>query len=137
MRRSQVVLAGIAVAGAAVTGSAFTAANVVPNSVAGYGQGAVTGATIYDIDYTPYAADNTDLGAVVFQSSTDVTGKTATMTLKQNTTLVGSSPYSCSLGAWNPTGGPRNSGAMDITCSAASDHPDFDSFNFVGLTVVD
>jgi hypothetical protein len=129
MRRSHVVLTGIAVAGAAVTGSAFTAANVVPTSVAGYGQGSVTGATVTDIDYLPYTLDNTDLGTVTFNASTNVVGKTASLTLKQGTTVVGT--FSCD------TSGPYGSGTMDIVCDATSTHPDFDSFNFVGLTVLD
>jgi hypothetical protein len=129
MRKSHVLLTGLAVAGAAVTGSAFTAANVVPGSVAGYGQGAVTGATVTDVDYTPLAADNTDLGSVTFNSSTNVVGKTASLTLKQGTTVIGT--FSCD------TSGPYGSGTMDIVCDASSTHPDFDSFNFVGLTVLD
>jgi hypothetical protein len=130
MRRSHLVLTAVGIAAAAVTGSAFTAANTVPNTVAGYGEGQVTGATVTDIDYTPYASDNTDLGTVVFQSSTNVTGKTATLTLKMGTTPVGSSPYSCTLGAYA-------AGTMDITCDTSADHPDFDSFDHVGLTIVD
>jgi hypothetical protein len=129
MRKTHLALAGLGLTAAAVTGSAFTAANVVPASVAGYGQGSVTGATVTDIDYTPYASDNTDLGAVVFNSSTDVTGKTATLTLKSDaTTVLGT--YTCTLGAYA-------AGTMDITCDTTSDHPDFDSFTYVGLTVVD
>jgi hypothetical protein len=130
MRRSHLVLTAVGISAAAVTGSAFTAANVVPDTVAGYGEGQVTGATVTDIDYTPYATDNTDLDTVVFQSSTDVTGKTATLTLKNGTTPVGSSPYTCTLGAYA-------AGTMDITCSTAADHPDFDSFDHVGLTIID
>lgn len=129
MRRSQLVLTGVAVTAVAVTGSAFTAANSVPDTVAGYGQGQVTGATVTDIDYVPYASDNTDLATVVFNSSTDVTGKTATLTLKSDaTTVLGT--YACTLGAYA-------AGTMDISCDTSSDHPDFASFSFVGLTVVD
>src|SRR3954469_9150194 len=73
MRRSHLVLTAVGISAAAVTGSAFTAANVVPDPVAGYGEGQVACATVTDIDYTPYATDNTDLDTVVFQSSTDVT----------------------------------------------------------------
>jgi hypothetical protein len=130
MRRSHLVLTAVGISAAAVTGSAFTAANTVPDTVAGYGEGQVTGATVTDIDYTPYAADNTDLDTVVFQSSTDVTGKTATLTLKNGTNPVGLSPYACSLGAYA-------AGTMDITCDVSADHPDFDSFDHVGLTIVD
>ncbi|MFD2093827.1 hypothetical protein [Blastococcus deserti] len=130
MRRSHVVLTGIAVAGAAVTGSAFTAANVMPSTtVAGYGQTSVTGATVTDIDFLPYTADNTDVGSVTFNSSTNVGGKTASLTLKQGTTVIGT--FTCD------TTGAYNLGTMDIVCDASSTHPDFDSFNFVGLTVLD
>ena len=130
MRRTHVVLTGIAVAGAAVTGSAFTAANVVPNSVAGYGQGSVTGATISDVDYTPYASDNTDLGSVTFNSDTNVNGKTATLTLKNGTSVVGT--FSC-----DTTTSVYSGVTMDIVCNTAATHPAFASFNFVGLTVMD
>jgi hypothetical protein len=128
MRRSHLVLTAVGVAAAAATGSAFTAANTVPASVAGYGQGQVTGATISDVDYVADGSDNTNLASVVFNSSTDVTGKTATLTLKSDaTTVVGT--YACSLGAYA-------AGTMDITC-ATGDTPAFDSFTYVGLTVVD
>ena len=128
MRKSHLALAGLGLTAAAATGSAFTAANVVPASVAGYGEGSVSGATVTDIDYTPSATDNTDLASVVFHSSTDVTGRTATMTLKSGATPVGTSPYSCTLGAYA-------AGTMTITCATA-DTPAFSSFNTVGLTVV-
>ena len=129
MRKSHLIVGAIGLSAAAVTGSAFTAANVVPASVAGYGQGAVTGATVTDVDYTPYASDNTDLATVTFNSSTNVNGKTASLTLKQGTTVVAT--FSCD------TTGTYASGTMDIVCDASSTHPDFDSFNFVGLTVLD
>jgi hypothetical protein len=128
VRNSRVLFAGIVVAATAVTGSAYTAANTVPNSVAGYGEGTVSGATVTDIDYTASGTDNTDLASVVFHSSTDVTGRTATMTLKSGTTPVGTSPYSCTLGTYT-------AGTMTITCATA-DTPAFTSFNTVGLTVV-
>jgi hypothetical protein len=130
MRKSHLALAGVGVAAAAVTGSAFTAANVVPASVAGYGQGAVSGATVTDIDYTPYSGDNTDLATVTFNSSTNVGGKTATLTLKSDaTTVVGT--FACD------TTGAYASGTMDIVCDTSTAHPAFDSFTYVGLTVVD
>jgi hypothetical protein len=127
MRRSHLLLAGLGITAVAVTGSAFTAANTVPNSVAGYGQGTVTGATVTNIAYTP-AADATNLASVVFTSSTNVTGRTATMMLKQGTSPVGTSPYSCTLGTWSGS-------AIDITC-LTPDNPPIANFNTVGLTVV-
>jgi hypothetical protein len=129
MRKSHLIIGAVGLSAAAVTGSAFTAANVVPASVAGYGQGAVTGATVTDIDYTAYASDNTDLATVTFNSSTNVTGKTASLTLKQGAVVVGT--FSCD------TSGAYAAGTMDIVCDASATHPDFDSFNFVGLTVLD
>src|SRR5215207_3684933 len=105
MRKSHLALAGLGLTAAAVTGSAFTAANVVPTSVAGYGQGSVTGATVTDIDYTPYSLDNTDLGTVTFNSSTNVQNKTASLTLKQGTSVVGT--FTCD------TSGAYALGTMD------------------------
>jgi hypothetical protein len=123
-----VLLAGLAVSG---TG-AFTASNTLPaTTVAGYGAAAVTGATVTTIQYTPSATDSSKLSQVVFNSSTDVTGKTATMTLRSSGAQVGS-PYTCTLGAYALT-------TMAITCSTgASDaaRATFASFDSVALTVV-
>jgi len=129
MRTSRVVFAGIAVAAAAVAGtSAFTASNTVPDSVAGYGEGTISGATVTDIQYTPLSSDNTYLASVVFTTTDDVTNETSTMTLKSGTTPVGSSPYSCTYSAYS-------SGSMTITC-LTPDNPAFADFDTVGLTVV-
>ena len=129
MRKSRVLLAGVAVAGAAVTTSAFTASNTLGASQAGYGESAVTGATVTDIVYTPWATDNAKLGQVVFTTSTDVTGLTATMLLREaDGDIVGTNPYTCAITGTAPA-------PMTITCATA-DHPDLDSFVTVGLTVV-
>lgn len=128
MRSSRVMFTGIAVAAAAVAGtSAFTASNTVPNSVAGYGQGTISGATVTDIQYTPLSSDNTYLASVVFTTTTDVTNETSTMTLKSGSATVGASPYSCTYSSYSTT--------MTITC-LTPDNPAFTSFNTVGLTVV-
>jgi hypothetical protein len=138
MRRSHLVLTGVAIAGAAVTGSAYTAANVVPDSVAGFGQGTVTGATVVDVNYTPYLSDNTDLGSVEFISSTELDEvlHNATLTLKAGvddaaTPLVDGT-YTCDIGTWN-----SGTSRVSIVCDTTSNHPDFDTFQTVGLTVVD
>lgn len=130
MRRSHLLLAGLGITAVAVTGSAFTAANVVPTSIAGYGQGAVTGATVTDIDYTALSSNNTFLDTVTFNSSTNVNGKTATLTLKQGTSVVGT--FTC-----DTTTSVYGASTMDIICSTSPTNPAFDSFNFVGLTVLD
>jgi hypothetical protein len=128
MRTSHVVLAGVAVAAAAVTTSAFTAGNTLQASKAGYGQSSVTGATVSDIEYTPWATDNARLGQVVFTTSTDVTGLTATMLLREGDgDIVGTNPYSCIIAG--------TVGTQTITC-ATGDHPELDDFVTVGLTVV-
>jgi hypothetical protein len=128
MRTSHVVLAGVAVAAAAVTTSAFTAGNTLQASKAGYGESTVTGATVTDIEYTAWSTDNARLGQVVFTTSTDVTGLTATMLLRNGANaIVGTNPYPCLI-----TG---TVGSQTITC-ATSDHPELDDFVTVGLTVV-
>src|SRR5689334_10349140 len=83
MRKSRVLLAGVAVAAAGVATSAFTTSNDfsgVDNNVAGYGQLAVSGATVTNIAYTP-DADVSKLASVVFTTSNDITGASATMGL--------------------------------------------------------
>lgn len=123
-----VLLAGLAISGA----GAFTAGNSLPaTTTAGYGAAAATGATITSVQYTPSATDSSKLSQVVFNSSTDVTGKTATMTLRSAGAQVGS-PYSCTLGTYALS-------TMTITCSTgASDAARalFSSFDTVALTVV-
>jgi hypothetical protein len=129
MRTSRVLLAGIAVAGAAVTTSAFTASNTVPASVAGFGEGAVTGATVTDIHYVQNTADGTILDAVEFTSTTNLTGRTVTMTLKDGGSVVGT-PYSCAVKtAWDATD-------IVMTCDTTGSTRNFEDFDSVGLTVV-
>jgi hypothetical protein len=137
MRTSHVVLATAGIAAAVVTGSAFTASNDVSgvhHNVAGYGEVTATGATVTDISYVPQASDNTYLHEVVFTTSTDVSGQTATLTLKSGTTplTVGASSakfVTCTNGTFAST--------MTITCDVAADTVEFTAFDTVGLTVVD
>lgn len=129
MRMSRVLLAGVAVAGAAVTTSAFTASNTVPASVAGFGEGAVTGATVTDIHYVQNASDGTILDAVEFTSTTNLTGRTVTMTLKKSGGVVGT-PYTCAVKTpWDATD-------IVITCDTTGSTLDFEDFDSVGLTVI-
>jgi hypothetical protein len=137
MRKSRVLLAGVAVAAAAAATSAFTASNT--NSVAlsdrkaGYGEVVVTGVTVTNTQYNPLAADASKLDTVVFTVTGNVTGQRATLTLKKApSTVVGS--YTCS---------PATSGSDTlITCDTATAlgagvvNPDITSFDTVGLTVV-
>jgi hypothetical protein len=141
MRKSRILLAGAAVAAAAVATSAFTASNTVPDSVAGYGQGDVTGATVDNIDYVASPTDSTILNAVKFTVTTDITGATSTMVLKSGATPANpndgtdgtpvGNPYACSITT------PWADGELILTCDTTVDGPvTFASFNAVGLTVV-
>jgi hypothetical protein len=132
MRSSHVLLAGVAVAAAAVTTSAFTASNTVPASVAGFGQGAVTGATITDIHYIANTGDGTILDGVELTSTTNLTGKTVTMTLKTTGgTVVVGTPYSCTIkDAWDATD-------IVMECDTTGSTRRFADFDSVGVTVID
>ena len=137
MRLSRVLLAGAAVAAAGIATTAFTAGNDVPDSVAGYGQGDVTGATVSNINYVANANDGTVLDAVRFTVITDVTTATSTMTLKGGATADTTDgtpvddPYACTVSTpWDGT-------SLVLTCDTTLNGPvGFDSFNAVGLTVL-
>ncbi|MCW2523770.1 MAG: hypothetical protein JWO63_2105 [Frankiales bacterium] len=108
--------------------SASTASNTVPNSVAGFGEGTVTGATVTAIHYVTDTADPSKLDSVVFDSSTDITGTTVTMTLKDGSLAIIGSPYACSYT-------PYAAGATTITCLTA-DLPATANLGATDLTVV-
>jgi|tagenome__1003787_1003787.scaffolds.fasta_scaffold20942234_2 hypothetical protein len=129
MRKSRVLLAGVAVAAAGVATSAFTASNTVPASVAGSGTGAVSGAVVTNIHYVTNAADATRVDAVELTSTTNLTGKLTTMTLKNGSTVVGT-PYSCAVKTpWDTT-------VIVMTCDTTGSTRTFDEFNSVSVTVV-
>lgn len=139
MRMSRVLLAAAAVTATAVTTSAFTAGNTVPSSVAGYGQATVTGATINSISYTANATDGTVLDAVVFESYTNITSSTSTLTLKSTSGTVVVDQYACTVTTpWDAVATPP---FLILTCdtTAASNGGqvrNFADFDTVGLTVV-
>src|SRR4051794_37215965 len=125
MRKSRVLLAGVAVAAAAAATSAFTASQTVDDSVAGYGEGTVTGAHITDFHYVTNGDDGTVVDAIEFSSAGDLTGKEVTLTLKDAGDVVGD-PYACDVKTpWDNTtivmscdttiGGPRNFADFDTT----------------------
>jgi hypothetical protein len=136
MRKSRVLLAGVAVAAAAAATSAYTASNTVPASVAGTGQGAVTGAVVTNIHYVANTGDSNILDAVEFTTTTDIHLNTSTMTLKKtNGTVVVGTPYTCAVTT------PWNNTSLVLTCdTTAALHSNvvrrFDDFDAVGLTVV-
>jgi len=132
MRKSRLLLAGVAVAAAGVATSAFTAANTVPASVAGYGQATVTGATVTDIHYVTDPGDGTVVDSVEFTSTTNLTGKDVTLTMKTTggTAVVGQ-PYTCAVKtAWDLT-------IIVMECDTTATTRNFADFDSVGITVVD
>jgi hypothetical protein len=141
MRSSRMIFTGTVMAAAVASGTAMTAGNTVPGSVAGYGEGMVSGAIVTNINYTALTADNTKLASVTFTTSTDITAQTGagktTMTLKSGATAgsppaggtpLRATPYVCGVGiAWTGT-------SMTVVCDTG-DNPRFDAFTSVGLTV--
>ena len=127
MRKSHLALAGLGVTVAAVTGSAFTAANnfTAPTNVAGYGQMTATGATITNVAYT-LASDVSKVSAVTFTTTTDISGKTARLQLRQGSTIV--STHTCDTsGAF--------AASMTVPCTITTP-ADLTSFDTTGFTVV-
>jgi hypothetical protein len=124
MRKSRVLLAGVAVAAAGVATSAFTASNSMPaDSVLGYGQVHVTGAVVTSVVYHRDGTDGTKLTDIVFTTSTPITSETGTLQLLDGTTPVGA-PVTCTLAGTAP--------GQTFTCLTTAV---IDSFDTVGLTV--
>lgn len=132
MRRSRLLLVGVAVAAAGAATSALTAGNTVVPSVAGYGEATVTGATVTDIHYVPNAGDGTVVDSIEFTSTTDLTGKDVTLTLKTTGgTVVVGTPYTCAVKtAWDATD-------IVMECDTTGSTRNFADFDTVGITVVD
>lgn len=107
-------------------GGAFTASNTMPaSSVQGYGQTVYTGATVTSTTITTLSTDASKLSSVAFSTTTDVTGKTNKLTLKNGSAVVGS-PYSCTVsGTVSP---------WTVTCDTA-DNPLVSAYDTIGLTV--
>ena len=139
MRTSVKIISALSVAGLALAaGSAFTTSNDFTgvSLVSGYGQVVATGATITAVSDTLLSTDHSKLDSVVFTSSTDVTGKTVSMTLKNGTSVVGN--YTCNT--TTPTTAWA-SGTMQFTCSTATSingttTPLLSDFDTTGLTVL-
>jgi hypothetical protein len=71
----RIVAAAAVVAAVAAGGAAFTAANTIPDSVAGYGTSTISGATATSLDYT-LSADGTTISAAALVFDGDQTGRT-------------------------------------------------------------
>ena len=114
MRNLHKLLGAVAVAGiVAAGGSAFTAANTVPNTVAGYGTSTITGATATSLKYT-LNADGTQITAAAMNFDGDLTGKTVKAgfgTAALTTCSVGA------VGADNPDTTATDDAYTPVTCS--------------------
>jgi hypothetical protein len=119
----------LAVAALVTGGSAFTDSNTFlsDSQVAGYGEQSSTGAYIVQVNYTPWETDRSRLSSVSFVTTTDLTGKTASLTLKDGSTSVAS--YACAT----PT--DYTSGLSTIVCNVTG-HDLVASFDRTGLTVL-
>lgn len=127
MNKKILVSVGAVAALGFAAGGAFTASNSMPSGgVQGYGQVVSTGATITQVSASTVPSDTSKVASVVFTSSTDVTGKTVTMMLKNGTSIVGTSPYTCTLGTYSTT--------MTITC-ATPDNPSLSDYDTTGLSI--
>jgi hypothetical protein len=128
MRKSRVLLAGVAVAAAGAATSAFTASNTitVTDNVAGYGELTTTGVTVTNIAYDAASPDASKLHRVVFTVDRDTTGMDAEMTLLLGTTETAGSASTCSYALV--------SAAHTITCTLTADVL-FTAFDKTGLTV--
>lgn len=127
MRRSRLLLVGVAVAAAGAATSALTAGNTFDQttSVVGYGEVTVTGIHVTAVTYNRLAADNGVLDTVEFATdhATSLAGVTATMTLKDS--VAPTTNHTCAIGGTAPT--------QVITCQG--DGAYFNDFETVGLTV--
>ena len=128
MRKSRVLLAGVAVAAAGAATSAFTSSNTLSpdNNVAGYGELAVSGVTVSNIAYAPAVSDATKLHSVVFTVDRDTTSMASVMTLTHTGTVVTGSASTCVSTA--------AAGVFKITCTLTADIAIAD-FDKTGLTV--
>jgi hypothetical protein len=102
MRKSRVLLVGIAVAAAAAATSAFTAGNDVQDTVAGYGTSTVTGATTKHINYVLNDTDKSVVDEIQFELNENLDtavdeGLQAWLTLQDEDGATVGSPILCDI----------------------------------------
>jgi hypothetical protein len=131
MRKSRLLLSGVAVAAAAAASSAFTASNTfntLDNNVAGYGEMVASGVNVSNIAYAPAALDASKLHSVVFTVDKDTTSMSAVMTLTSGGAATATNSASSCLST--ATAGP----VYKITCDLTADVA-FTAFDKTALTV--
>lgn len=126
MRKSRVLLAGVAIAGAVATTSAFTASNTFTGNDdnAGFGEVTVTGVVVSNVAYTPLAADASKLDNVIFTVIEDITDSKALLTVSTSGGPLGTGAITCS--AW---------AATLVTCDVP-DSVNIQDVTKIGFTVV-
>jgi len=97
MRKSRVLLAGVALAAAGAATSAFTTSNTVTvdNNIAGYVSTSVSGAVVTNIAYTVDAGDQSKVDKVVFTTSNDITGASAVLGMKSGVAAAAGAANAC------------------------------------------
>jgi hypothetical protein len=141
MRKSRVLLAGVAVAAAAVATSAFTAGNDVQDSVAGYGSATVTGATTAHINYQLDGTDKSKVDAIIFELNENLDdavlneGLEAWLQLQADPDGTGPLPIAPSGSAVKCDFDPFAGGVTPVTCTITGTA--IASFQGVALTVAE
>jgi hypothetical protein len=101
MRKSRLLLAGVAVAAAAAATSAFTASNTgVDNHVAGYDEATVSGATITSIDYVRNTTDAAIIDAIDFVATEDVHAQEAWLQFRDSNDDPEGAAIQCTVGTY-------------------------------------
>ena len=112
MRLSRVLLAGTAVAAAGIATSAFTNSNTfdadaTADAEVGYGELAVSGVTVSNVEYKVVSTDATKLDEIVFTVGADAADTNQYLTITG--TGIATTPFTCA---------PSGAGPYLITCDA-------------------
>jgi hypothetical protein len=128
MRKSRVLLAGVGVAAAAVTTSAFTASNTLNDSVAGYDEATVSGATVTKIEYVLDTTDASLIDSIDFEATEDVDQNSAFLQFTDAAGAPIGAAIECTVSAFAAAVTPISCPTPDKAIS---------SFVGIGLTVVE
>jgi hypothetical protein len=129
-KTKKIVLAVAVIGAIAAGGAAFTAANTVPDSVAGYGTSTVTGTTVSAIHH------NLDVsGTTITDTDMVLLGDMTAKTIHAGFDLTDLSDSTCTAGVYTPdVAAPADPtlGTTPVNCvygTAVNTHDDADSFS--------
>jgi NaMN:DMB phosphoribosyltransferase len=129
MRKSRVLLAGVAVAAAAAATSAFTASNTLNDSVAGYDAAVVSGVVITTTTYVPDdGGDIALIDSIDFVATGDIEDQTATLQFRDALGAPVGAAITCTMGTYSAPSTPISCPTPDKALA---------SFVGIGLTVVE